>query len=80
MAQLNNTYQAVVSKLELMQEYFGYLKKENLQTPDDYQGTFEIMARCSALPSELAFAMAPSVGLRNALVHVYEKNDSRSIR
>jgi uncharacterized protein YutE (UPF0331/DUF86 family) len=115
MAPLDNTYQTVVSKLELMQSYFerldplllppdqailanttvlsaiernfqlivdaaidintAIIKKENFQTPDDYQGTFEILARCSALPSELAFAMAPSVGLRNALVHVYEKID-----
>ncbi len=115
MEHLDNTYKSVISKLELMQGYFGRLeplllpsdddiladttvlsaiernfqlivdaavdintaiiKKENLQTPEDYQGTFEILARCSALPRELAFAMAPSVGLRNALVHVYEKID-----
>jgi len=51
------------------------IKHENIQTPDDYQGTFEVMARCSALPRELAFAMAPSVGLRNGLIHAYEKLD-----
>jgi len=111
----DNTYKAVVSKLELMQGYFerldplllpsdkeiladttalaavernfqlivdaavdintAIIKKEGVQTPDDYQGTFEMMVRCSALPRELAFAIAPSVGLRNALVHVYEKID-----
>ncbi len=51
------------------------IKKENIQTPDDYQGTFKIMARCGALPDDLATAIGPSVGLRNALVHVYEKLD-----
>ncbi len=51
------------------------IKKENIQVSDDYQGTFELISKCSALPHELAFAIAPSVGLRNALVHVYEKID-----
>lgn len=113
MEHLDNTYKAVVSKLELMQGYFADLdplliprdediladrtssaaiehyfqlivdaaidintaiiKREGIQSPDDYQGTYDAMSRCKALPSELAFAMAPSVGLRNALVHVYEK-------
>ncbi len=51
------------------------IQKENMQPSDDYQGTFALMAKCSALPHELAFEIAPSVGLRNALVHVYEKID-----
>lgn len=119
MEHLDNTYKVVISKLELMQEYFGLLdpllvpddkdiladstalsaiernfqlivdaavdintaiiKKENLQTPDDYQGTYEIVSRCSAIPRELSIAIAPSVGLRNALVHVYEKLDKARV-
>ena len=53
------------------------IQVENLQASEDYQGTFAIMASSKVLPHELAFAMAPSVGLRNLLVHQYEKIDKK---
>ena len=49
------------------------ISKSKAQPSDDYQGTFIIVAKCGAIPDELAYTIAPSVGLRNALVHVYEK-------
>ncbi|OHA23269.1 MAG: hypothetical protein A3G52_00675 [Candidatus Taylorbacteria bacterium RIFCSPLOWO2_12_FULL_43_20] len=51
------------------------IQEKKAQPSDDYQGTFVILASTGIIPHELAFAMAPSVGLRNALVHVYEKLD-----
>ncbi len=51
------------------------IQKENLQPSDDYQGTFALMEQCKVLPHDLAFAIAPSVGLRNGLIHAYEKFD-----
>ena len=40
-----------------------------------------IVSKSGALPHELAYALAPSVGLRNLLVHEYEKVDlERMIR
>ena len=51
------------------------IQKAGMQPSIDYQGTFGLMAKCSALPYELAFQIAPSVGLRNGLIHSYEKLD-----
>ena len=55
------------------------IKEKDMQPSLDYQSTFEIMATCKVLPDDLARAIAPSVGLRNALVHVYEKIDSKKV-
>src|SRR3990167_5197805 len=49
------------------------IQEKKAQPSDDYQGTFVILASTGIIPHELAFAMAPSVGLRNALVDVYEE-------
>lgn len=51
------------------------IQKEKLQPSVDYQGTFALMSECKALPFELTQAIANSVGLRNGLVHAYEKLD-----
>lgn len=51
------------------------IQEENLQSADDYQGTFTLVVKCGALSYDLAFKIASSVGLRNLLVHVYEKVD-----
>ena len=53
------------------------IQNENLQPSEDYQGTFVILSAHKVLPHELAFALAPSVGLRNLLVHQYEKIDKK---
>lgn len=51
------------------------IARKNLESPDDYQGTFEILASNDILPNDFAFRIAPAVGLRNALVHKYENVD-----
>ena len=44
-----------------------------LESPDDYEGTFRILGQNKIIPSDLAEKISGSVGLRNRLVHAYEK-------
>jgi len=47
---------------------------------DDYQGTFSVLAQNNVLPADFALKIAPSVGLRNQVVHKYgEVNLTRLI-
>lgn len=39
--------------------------------PEDYQSSFASAAAAGAIPENLATALAPSAGLRNAIVHAY---------
>lgn len=55
------------------------IEQEKFQSSEDYQGTFTILGEHGILPYELATSIAPSVGLRNALVHVYEKLDPERV-
>lgn len=41
------------------------------RAPADYQESFTLAADAGLLPTELAASLAPSVGLRNAIVHTY---------
>lgn len=41
------------------------------EMPADYQSSFATAAAAGALPAELAEALAPSAGLRTAIVHAY---------
>lgn len=45
--------------------------------PETYFGTFTALGEGGVIPNELARRLAPSVGLRNALVHRYEGIDRR---
>ena len=51
------------------------ITRSDLETPDDYQGTFSILADNKIIPREFADKVYKSVGLRNLLVHGYEKVD-----
>ena len=51
------------------------ITRSNLETPDDYQGTFSILTDNKIIPREFADKISKSVGLRNLLVHGYEKVD-----
>ena len=51
------------------------ISEENLESPSDYFNTFPILGRAGILPLEFAERIAPSVGLRNQLIHQYEKID-----
>lgn len=52
-----------------------FIRELNLQISDDLQGTFMIMGENNVLPREFAKKIAPVVGVRNILVHQYEKLD-----
>lgn len=51
------------------------IKRDGLEVPDDFQGTFSTLAENEILPKKFAQRIAPVVGLRNKLVHRYEKID-----
>lgn len=51
------------------------IRELNLGSLDDYQSTFYMLAEGKVLSGDFAKKIAPTVGLRNALVHGYEKVD-----
>lgn len=51
------------------------ISRLNLSSPDDFQSTFVILSDNKTLPKDFAQKIAPVVGLRNQLVHRYEKLD-----
>lgn len=51
------------------------ISEEKLEVPSDYFQTFSILGKVGILPHEFSQKIAPSVGLRNQLVHQYEKID-----
>jgi uncharacterized protein YutE (UPF0331/DUF86 family) len=55
------------------------ISEEDLQIPSDYFGTFSILGKADILPYDFTQKIAPSVGLRNQLVHQYEKIDSLKV-
>jgi len=54
------------------------IRYAQLRVPEDFQSAFLILAENKILPEGYARRMAPVVGLRNRLVHRYEKVDTRS--
>jgi uncharacterized protein YutE (UPF0331/DUF86 family) len=51
------------------------IRYAQLRVPEDFQSAFLILAENKILPEGFARRMAPVVGLRNRLVHRYEKVD-----
>jgi uncharacterized protein YutE (UPF0331/DUF86 family) len=51
------------------------IRYAQLRVPEDFQSGFLILAENKILPEEFARKIAPVVGLRNRLVHRYEKVD-----
>ncbi len=49
------------------------MTRAKLEPSDDYEGTFRILGKHAILPADLAEKIAGSVGLRNRMVHGYEK-------
>lgn len=49
------------------------IRHANLGVPDDFQGSFMVLSDNKILPDDFAERIAPVVGLRNRLVHRYEK-------
>ncbi|MBI2100806.1 MAG: DUF86 domain-containing protein [Candidatus Vogelbacteria bacterium] len=49
------------------------ITRGKLESPDDYEGTFQIIGKHHIIPPELAEKISGSIGLRNRMVHDYEK-------
>lgn len=71
-------FQLIVDEIIDINQHF--IKELGLNVPDDFEGTFNILAQNKILPDDFALKIAPTVGLRNRLVHRYEElNPSRFI-
>ncbi len=70
---LERYFQLVVDAAVSINEHI--ISEENLEVPDDYFGTFGILGKAGILPMEFSEKIAPSVGLRNQIIHQYEKID-----
>lgn len=55
------------------------ISESGLQVPDDYQSTFVTLSQNKILPMDLALRIAPSVGLRNLVVHKYGRVDVKKM-
>lgn len=51
------------------------IAESDFQIPDDQQSSFIIIAKNKVLPYEFAEKIAPSVGLRNRIVHKYDDEE-----
>jgi uncharacterized protein YutE (UPF0331/DUF86 family) len=51
------------------------IQESDFKTPADYQSTFLILGESKVLPMDFALKIAPSVGLRNLIVHKYGRVD-----
>lgn len=70
---LERNFQLAVD--EVLDVNVHFIRELNLKTADDFQSTFAILAESMILPLDFANRIAPVVGLRNVLVHRYEKID-----
>lgn len=52
-----------------------FIRELNLKIPEELKGTFAILGEKSILPIDFAEKIAPLTGVRNILVHQYEKID-----
>ncbi len=55
------------------------ISESDFQVPNDYQGTFVTLGDNKVLPMDFAGKIAPSVGLRNLIVHKYGKVDIKKM-
>lgn len=54
-----------------------FIRELNLELSDDLRGTFIIMGESGILPKSFAEKISPVTGVRNILVHQYEKLDKK---
>ena len=53
------------------------IREIELGSPDDLKSTFLILGEAKIIPLDFAQKISPVVGLRNLLVHGYEKTDRK---
>ena len=54
-------------------------ESQKIEVPNDYKGTFLVLANLMILPKDFSETIAQSVGLRNALVHNYRRLDEEKL-
>lgn len=73
---LERDFQLIID--EIIDINLHLIKELQIMPPDDFQSSFETLAEKSRIfPPAFAVKIAPSVGLRNKLVHRYEKVDQK---
>lgn len=55
------------------------IAEENLGIPDSYENTLIILGEKNVLPYDFAAKISKAVGLRNLVVHKYEKVDNKNM-
>ena len=55
------------------------ISESDLHVPNDYQGTFATLGDNKILPLDFALKIAPSVGLRNLIIHKYGRVDLKKM-
>jgi len=51
------------------------IAESDFNIPNDYQSTFIVLGKNKVLPMDFAVKIAPSVGLRNLIIHKYGRVD-----
>ncbi|OHB17773.1 MAG: hypothetical protein A2734_02855 [Parcubacteria group bacterium RIFCSPHIGHO2_01_FULL_40_30] len=72
---LERNFQLIVD--EIIDINMHLIRELELKTADDFQSTFRVLAESGILPYDFAEKIAPVVGLRNMLIHRYEKVEKR---
>jgi len=72
---LERDFQLIVD--EIIDINIHFIRELNLKSPDDFQGTFSILAENKIIPMDFALKIAPAVGQRNRIVHRYETVDNK---
>jgi len=72
---LERNFQLIVDEIIDINQHF--IKELNLEISDDLEGTFHILGENKILPEDFVMKVAPVVGLRNRLVHRYDKLDPK---
>lgn len=55
------------------------ISEMNLEVPGDYQSSFITLGENKILPMDFSLRIAPSVGMRNLIVHRYGKADLKKV-
>jgi len=72
---IERVFQLIVD--EMIDINLHLIRNLELSSPQDFQSSFEIIAKKEIIPPEFALKIAPVVGLRNRLVHRYEEIDKK---
>ena len=72
---MERNFQLIVDEIIDINQHF--IKELNFDISNDLEGTFHILGENNILPQDFILKISPAVGLRNRLVHRYEKLDPK---